>query len=65
MLAPYGSVRRSQLVVENKDGDAEVLCFIEMETPQQAKAAEKGLGMLLLDGRYLFFSAQLDANFSG
>lgn len=70
MLAPYGSVRRSQLVVERKCLDTaapcftEVLCFIEMETPQQAMAAEKGLGLLLLDACYLFFSTRLGKNFA-
>lgn len=63
ILAPYGSVRRTQLVADKKD--TEVFCYIEMETPQQAEAAEKALGMLLLDDRHLFFSAQLGANFSG
>lgn len=65
MLSPYGSIRRSQLVVDEKNMDTEVLCFIEMGSPQQAQAAEKGLGMLLLDGCYLFFSTQLGANFAG
>jgi len=64
ILAPYGSVRRSQLVVEKKDRDTEVLCFVEMETPQQAEAAKNGLGLLLLGGCHLFLSAQLGANFA-
>ena len=70
ILAPYGSVRRSLLVVERDEMDiaepcfTEVLCFIEMETPQQAAAAEKALDLLLLDARNLFFSTQLNKNFA-
>lgn len=69
ILAPYGSIRRSLLVVERDEMDAaalcftEALCFIEMETPQQAEAAEKGLDLLLLDTRNLFFSARLRKDF--
>jgi hypothetical protein len=63
ILAPYGQVKQSQLLVEKGHPKSEASCFVEMETPQQAVAAQNGLNMLPLGGCYLFFSVKLRGNF--
>jgi RNA recognition motif-containing protein len=63
ILAPYGQVKRTQLLVEKGYPKSEVSCFVEMATPQQAVAAQNGLSMLLLGNCYLFFSVKLMGEF--
>lgn len=59
MLAPYGHVERFQLMVDHSHLKSEISCFVEMETPQQAEAAQDSLNVLLLENRYLFFCVKL------
>lgn len=63
ILAPYGQVKRSQLLVEKNHQKSEVSCFVEMETPQQAIAARNSLNMLLMGSAYLFFCVKIRADF--
>lgn len=63
MLAPYGQVKHSQLLVEKGYPKSEVSCFVEMETPQQAMDAQNGLNMRRLGSGYLYFSVQLQGDF--
>lgn len=64
ILAPYGRIKRSQLLVEKGCQKSEASCFVEMETLQQAFAAHKSLNMLLLPASgYLFFFVKLRVDF--
>lgn len=64
ILAPFGRIKRSRLLVEKGCPESEASCFVEMETPQQAFAAHKSLDLLLLPASgYLFFFVKLRMDF--
>jgi RNA recognition motif-containing protein len=63
ILAPYGQVKRTQLLVEKDYPKTDVSCLVEMESAEQAVTAQNSLNLLLLGSRYLFFSVKISGDF--
>jgi hypothetical protein len=64
LLAPYGVVARSQVMVDWIEPNPELCCFVAMETPRQAAVASNGLGLVLLGDNCLFVSVHLTKSFT-
>jgi len=63
IFSPYGQVKNSTLIVEKSPQRIEGSCFVEMETLEQAIAAQNQFDTLLLGNRHLYFSVNLSNDF--
>lgn len=65
ILAPYGNIRRSQLLVGKVAVKPEISCFVHMESSQQAFFAKNDLDAILIGDNCLYFSVTLKEKFVG